>query len=166
MSEGRNWGSTVVGWFIVRDDGTPASPVVDVPAATDAGPPPVPTADPAAPAVFKSEPPSAPGGRVDFDGVFTAAGIEAEERDRLTKASALLASLPAETPVPVKKQIVEASLKAFGFPVEKIIERARRRCRRSRSTSGPGQRDTQTLLAESQKRMARTRGGDREHQEA
>ena len=122
MSEGRNWGSTVVGWFIVRDDGTPASPAVDVPAATDAGPPPVPTADPAAPAVFKSEPPSAPGGRVDFDGVFTAAGIEAEERDRLTKASALLASLPAETPVAVKKQIVEASMKAFGVPVDKIIE--------------------------------------------
>jgi len=74
MSEGRNWGSTVVGWFIVRDDGSSVSPAVDVPAAADAGPPPVPTADPAAPAVFKSAPPSAPGGQVDFDGVFTAAG--------------------------------------------------------------------------------------------
>ena len=118
MSEGRSWGSTVAGWFIVRDDGTAASPAVDLSAATDAAPPPVPTTEPAAPAVFKMEPPSAPGGQVDFDGVFTAAGIEVEERDRVTKASTLLASLPAETPVSVKKQIVEASLKAFGVPVE------------------------------------------------
>ena len=154
MSEGRNWGSTVVGWFIVRDDGSSVSPAVDVPAAADAGPPPVPTADPAAPAVFKSEPPPAPGGQVDFDGVFTAAGIDAEERDRVTKASTLLASLPAETPVSVKKQIVEASMKAFGVPVDKIIETGVEEMQALEGYIRAGATDTETLLAESKARIA------------
>ncbi|MEP6904394.1 MAG: hypothetical protein ABJA66_21945 [Actinomycetota bacterium] len=34
----------------------------------------------------------------------------------------MLDSLPESTDVAVKKQIVEASLKAFGVPIEKIIE--------------------------------------------
>ena len=154
MSEGRSWGSTVAGWFIVRDDGTPASPGVELPAATDAGPPPVPTTEPAAAAVFKMEPPAAPGGQVDFDGVFTAAGIEVEERDRVTKASSLLASLPAETPVAVKKQIVEASMKAFGVPVDKIIETGVEEMQALEGYIRAGAADTEKLLAESKARIA------------
>ena len=38
------------------------------------------------------------------------------EQGRVDKATQLLSTLPAETPKDVKKQIVEASLKAFGYP--------------------------------------------------
>jgi hypothetical protein len=142
-----------VGWFIVRDDGTATPPATDVPATADAEPPPVPTAGSAAP-VFKTEPPSAPGGQVDFDGVFTAAGIDAEERDRVTKASTLLASLPAETPIAVKKQIVEASMKAFGVPVDKIIETGVEEMQALEGYIRAGASDTEQLLAESKARIA------------
>jgi hypothetical protein len=61
-------------------------------------------------------------GQVDFDAVFEAGGVDADERERIAKAKSLLESLPESTDVNVKKQIVEASLKAFGVPIEKIIE--------------------------------------------
>ena len=134
MSDTRNWGSTVMGWFIVREEGSePAPGEVPAPAAV----PQAATPEAAAPGpnVFRSEPPAAPGGQVDYAGVFDAAGIDAEERERVEKARQLLASLPSETPVAVRKQIVEASLKAFGVPIDKIIETGVRRSRRSRATS-------------------------------
>ena len=40
----------------------------------------------------------------------------------MAKAAALLGSLPPGPTPAVKKQIVEASLKAFGVPIDKIIE--------------------------------------------
>jgi hypothetical protein len=54
--------------------------------------------------------------------VYEAAGVDQEEQQRVARTTELLRSLPAETDVTVKKQIVEASLKAFGVSVEKIIE--------------------------------------------
>ena len=48
--------------------------------------------------------------------------MDAEERGRVARTVDLLRSLPAGTDAAVKKQIVEASLKAFGVPIEKIIE--------------------------------------------
>jgi hypothetical protein len=60
----------------------------------------------------------------DFDAIFRGAGMDASELDRVKKAEDLLKSLPAETPQAVKKQIVEASLKAFGFEIDKIIAAA------------------------------------------
>ena len=56
----------------------------------------------------------------DFDAIFRDAGMDPSELDTVKKAEELLKSLPAETPHAVKKQIVEASLKAFGFDVMKI----------------------------------------------
>ena len=61
---------------------------------------------------------------MDFAQVFEAAGVDAGERDQVAKAQELLRSLPAETPAPVKRQIVEAALKAFGVPTAAIIEAA------------------------------------------
>jgi hypothetical protein len=122
MTDKKSWGSTVLGWFIVQDgagaaDGAaPSSPDADaalIAAAASAQP---------TPAIFQQEPPSPAGGQVAFDDVFGAAGIDADERERVGKAQQLLGSLPAETPVAVKKQIVEASLKAFGVPIDNIIE--------------------------------------------
>ena len=136
MSE-KNWGDTVVGWFIVKDgeqaheskseadlsadeliakyaDQTPLSAegenaAVEIPATKQI------------PANYGTPPP-APDGKVDFDAVFDTGGVDADERERIAKAKALLDSLPEGTDVAVKKQIVEASLKAFGVPIEKIIE--------------------------------------------
>lgn len=58
---------------------------------------------------------------IDFDAVFREAGMDAAELDRVKKAEELLKSLPEATPHETKKQIVEASLKAFGFEIEKIV---------------------------------------------
>jgi hypothetical protein len=119
MSEGRGWGSTVLGWFVVRDGASAEPTAADQPGGDS-------TADAAAadapPTFFQTPPPAATGGQVDFDGVFGAAGIERAERERVGRASELLLSLPSETPVAVRKQIVEAAMKAFGVPLDKIIE--------------------------------------------
>ncbi|MDQ3262656.1 MAG: hypothetical protein M3Y59_03185 [Myxococcota bacterium] len=57
---------------------------------------------------------------VDFDAIFRGAGMDPAELDWVKKAQDLLKSLPEATPLPIKRQIVEASLKAFGFDVQKI----------------------------------------------
>jgi membrane-associated protease RseP (regulator of RpoE activity) len=57
---------------------------------------------------------------VDFDAVFRQAGMDGSELEKVRKAEELLKSLPAATPDDVKRQIVEASLKAFGVEVAKI----------------------------------------------
>ncbi len=122
MNDKKNWGHTVLGWFVVKEGGedAPVSPEPEpLPPEGDAGAPPPPEPPPVA---FVTEPPRAVGGQVDFAGVFDAAGVDASERDLFAKAQALLASLPPGTDPAVRKQIVEASLKAFGVPVDKIIE--------------------------------------------
>ena len=122
MSDKRTWGHTVLGWFVVKEGGVePLSPTEPeaLPAEGDASAP----ASPEPPPVtFVTEPPKPTGGTVDFAGVFDAAGVDASERDLFAKAQALLGSLPPGTDPAVRKQIVEASLKAFGVPVDKIIE--------------------------------------------
>jgi cell division protein FtsB len=72
--------------------------------------------------VFSKEPPPATKGDVDFAKVFEAADIDAEEQSRVTRSVDLMKSLPEGTEPAVKKQIVEVSLKAFGVPIDKIIE--------------------------------------------
>ena len=88
------------------------------PARPRAVPPP---ADPQ-PKFFQKEPPAAIDGNVDFEAVFEAAGVDDEERGRVAKAIELVRNLPAGTEFAVQKQIVEASLKAFGVAIDKIIE--------------------------------------------
>jgi hypothetical protein len=133
MSDKKSWGETVAGWFIERDEPV-ASPAPEVPtedASVDGGSygsvssaavgdnytAPSPTQS-----VFHSAPPPPAGGHIDFPAVFSAAGVDAEEQQRVARTTDLLKSLPAGTDAAVKKQIVEASLKAFGVPIEKIIE--------------------------------------------
>ncbi|MFT3706461.1 MAG: hypothetical protein QM817_02220 [Archangium sp.] len=85
-------------------------------------------AAPARPAVSVSAIPPAGSNvapaNVDFDAVFKGAGMDVAELDRVKKAEELLKGLPEATPVEVKRQIVEASLKAFGFDIAKIIAAA------------------------------------------
>jgi hypothetical protein len=102
---------------------------------------------------LSGELPRAQGGQVDFAGVYRAAGVSDEQRDRVEKAMGLLKTLPAETPKEVKRQIVEASLKAFGFPVDQIIEAGAMEIQALELYIQAGQRDTQSLLGDAQKRM-------------
>ena len=144
MSERKSWGSTVMGWFVVQED-DPAAPA-----------PPPGEANPAVatePPAFVTEPPAAPGGRVDFPKVYEAAGVGAEEQARVGKAAELLGALPAGTDAAVKKQIVEASLKAFGVPVDKIIEGAVQEIQALESYIRAGAADTQNVHEESEKRI-------------
>jgi hypothetical protein len=126
MSEKKSWGSTVMGWFVVQDqpqqqqadqpDYVPFSEADDDAIKRAAG-----GAQPQL-EVFNAPPPAAPGGKVDYDQVFEAAGIDAEERQRVVRTQELLNSLPPGTDETVKKQIVMASLKAFAVPIEQIVE--------------------------------------------
>ena len=152
MSEKKGWGTTVLGWFIVNESGSagssaddPLAPPADISREGDGGQP--------APVFFQKEPPAATGGKVDFEGVFDAAGIDAEERERVSKAMELLRSLPAGTDAMVKKQIVEASLKAFGVPIEKIIETGVEQIQALEGYIRTGAADTKTLTEDSENRI-------------
>jgi hypothetical protein len=157
MSQKRGWGETVAGWFIERDE--PAEPVQtdfgDVP---DQPPPtenytenyatPSPTQS-----VFQKSPPLPVGGQVDFAAVFEAAGVDQEEQQRVARTTELLRSLPAGTDVAVKKQIVEASLKAFGVPIEKIIEATVEEIQALDGYIRNGAADNEKLIQESDARI-------------
>ncbi len=160
MTEKKNWGSTVMGWFIVQDDAqkpnggddyipfSDAAPAPDAPKKNAAAPP------APMPEVFKQPPPAATGGNVDFDAVFEAAGVDAEERGRVTKAADLLKSLPPGTDPAVRKQIVEASLRAFGVPIDQIIEAGVQEIQALEGYIRNGASETEKLINESDKRIA------------
>jgi hypothetical protein len=130
MSDKKSWGETVAGWFIERDASQAAVPDLPPSDADLAGSAePIPTVSDSSytspsptQSVFQTAPPPPTGGQIDFAAVFVAAGVDAEEQQRVARTTELLKSLPAATDAAVKKQIVEASLKAFGVPIEKIIE--------------------------------------------
>jgi hypothetical protein len=143
MSDKRSWGSTVLGWFVVQEGATPSDAPSEAPPAAAPEPP-----------AFVSQPPPAPGGRVDFPRVFEAASVDPEEQGRVAKAADLLESLPAGTEAAVKKQIVEASLRAFGVPVEKIIEGAVQEIQALEAYIRACAADTQKVHEESEKRIA------------
>ena len=86
--------------------------------------------------------------------MFEAAGIDADERGRVDKAVELISSLPSETPVGVKRQIVEASLKAFGVPLDSIIEAAASEIEALEGYIRAGASDTDAVLEESRRRIA------------
>jgi len=145
MSEKKSWGATVLGWFVVSDD--------DAGQAAEGGGGEAGGQAAEMPQVFVKDPPAAVGGQVNFEAVFEAAGIGDEAIGRVSRAQELLASLPGETPAPVKKQIVEASLTAFGVPIDKIIEGGVAEIQALEGYIRTGAADTQTLLSESAVRI-------------
>lgn len=139
MPEEKGLGSKFLGLFVESKEGTPdeGTPAVErsdqekTPAelvaelAGQAAPKKGPVSPgPAAPAP-RPIMPAASGpvtaAQVDFDAVFKTTGLDASDLDRVRKAEELLKGLPESTPVDVKRQIVEASLKAFGFDIAKIV---------------------------------------------
>jgi hypothetical protein len=152
MSDKKKWGSTVMGWFVVQDQDQAG----DAGASKGAGG--SDSADAAAPAqqdlpVFNAPPPPAPGGKVDFEQVFEAAGIDADERERVSRTLELLTSLPPGTEDAVKKQIVMASLRAFGVPIEKIIEAGAQELQALEAYIRAGAADTEKVTAEADQRI-------------
>lgn len=165
MTDKKGWGTTVAGWFIERDENAETGAGELTPDTTDA------TLNDAGEAstsssiigeyatpsptqgVFQTPPPAAIGGQVDFDAVFTSAGVRAEERERVAKTIELLHSLPAGTDAAVKKQIVEAALKAFGVPIEKIIEASVEEIQALDGYVRNGAADNEKLIQESDARI-------------
>lgn len=148
MSDKKNWGQTVLGWFVVQDEDAPQGDVM--PRLSDG---PATGTTRAVEQVFVTNPPAATGGQVEFDAVFEAAGIGGEERQRVAKTVELLDALPADTPTPVKKQIVEASLTAFGVPIDKIIESGVAEIQALEGYIRAGAADTQQVLADAEQRI-------------
>ena len=170
MSE-KSWGDAVVGWFIVKDEAeTKASQseaelsadeliakyAAQTPLTADSGSAEIPSAS-ATNEKFVPEnygtPPPVLNGQVDFEAVFETGGVDADEREHVAKAKSLLESLPENTDVAVKKQIVEASLKAFGVPIEKIIEAGAAEIQALEFYIRSGGSDTEKLLKESSERI-------------
>ncbi len=147
VGDKKGLGSTVLGWFVVRegDADKSADELIEKYAKeTPAALPPEVT--------LKGDLPKSVGGKVDFQAVFNAAQIDAAEQGRIDKARTLLKTLPVDTPKDVKRQIVEASLKAFGIPVDQIIEAGAQQIQALEAYIQVGQRETQNLLLDSQKR--------------
>jgi gamma-glutamylcysteine synthetase len=141
MSDTKTWGSTVLGWFVVQEDNQlPADSPPEIPSALEE--------------TFTKDVPAAPGGQVDFDAVFDAAGITADQRSHCSKAVELVATLPAQTEAAIKKQIVEISLKAFGVPIEKIIEASVHEIQALEGYIQADARDSRKVVDESQVRIA------------
>lgn len=97
-------------------------------------------------------PGGAPAGPLDFAAIYTAAGIGADEQERVTKAAELLHALPAGTEA--ARQIVEASLKAFGVPIEKILTAGDREIQALDAYAAADAADTRQVLDDSNRQIA------------
>lgn len=161
----------MLGWFVVREeDGQQpeatteeliekyekkSAPAAAAPARgrAPAAPPP-----PPAPAVkLNSAVPKIVAGTTPtssvFSQVYRSAEIDDAEQERVEKALTLLQSLPTETPKEIKKQIVEASMKAFGIPVDQIIETGAQQIQALDAFIKHGEQQTQSVLSDARARV-------------
>jgi len=156
MAEKKSFGRKVMGWFVVDDNADKKKPDISEESVDDlikryaddkpAAPPPPPVE-------LKGDLPRATGGQLDLPRIFAAAGISAEEQGRVVRAQELLKTLPAETPVPVKRQIVEASLKAFGYPIDDLIEAGAQEIQALEAYIQREAAETQRTLGDASKRI-------------
>jgi hypothetical protein len=153
MSDKKSWGSTVMGWFVVQDPSGGGSAPNDAAPGDDAVIQGAAGASPEPLEVFASAPPQAKGGEVAFDEVYEAAGITAEEHQRVSRTLELLNSLPPGTEETVKRQIVMASLRAFGVPIEQIIETGAEELQALEAYIRGGARDTETVTSDAEQRI-------------
>lgn len=174
----KSLGDTVLGWFVVREEEEGDPPAQDETAeeTTDDPPPeeavqrpsaekkrtaPPPPARPAAaPAHADAPPPVKLSGAVPqvaagavpdpavFAKVYAAAQISAEQQSSVEKTLTLLESLPKDTPKEVRRQIVEASLRAFNIPVDEIIEASAQEIQALEAYIQQGEAHTQSLLTD------------------
>jgi hypothetical protein len=151
-------GETVLGWFVVReDDEEEKSPEQLIDQYANRKSAPAVPANPPPSMKLEGEVPMVAAGRtVDatlLQKVYQAAKITNDEQERVKKALGLVESLPAETPYAVKRQIVEASLKAFGVPIEQIVETGVEQIQALEAYIQHGARHTQSVLQDAQARI-------------
>lgn len=161
-------GETVLGWFVVRDDEEAEAAAVEpekmVQQFKQRKPLPPPPADDSAPPSLRLQgkvPQVAAGSAPDttvFAQVFQSARISEEAQQRVEKALALLQSLPTDTPRDTRKAIVEASLKAFGIPIDAIIETSAEEIQALEAFIQHGERHTQTVLIDATAQIEKLAG--------
>jgi len=166
MSEKKGWATSLKGLFVESDEQhvdaeleqpAPAEAAAHqettATAASAASTAAVPAAMPGLPAGdFPRESAAAPPGKLDFAAIYTAAGIGPEEQERVAKAAELLHALPEGTEA--ARHIVEASLKAFGVPVEKIIAAGDREIQALDAYAEADAADTRKVLDDSNRKIA------------
>jgi hypothetical protein len=171
MSSKKGLGETVLGWFVVREDdgqqpeatteeliekyekkSASAAPAAARGRGPAAAPPPPAPAVKLNSAVPKIVAGSTPTSSV-FAQVYRSAEIDDAEQERVEKALTLLQSLPTETPKEIKKQIVEASMKAFGIPVDQIIETGAQQIQALDAFIKHGEQQTQSVLSDASARV-------------
>lgn len=91
--------------------------------------------------------------KLDRSSILKKAGLTEDERGRVEKTLSLLDSLPAATPLEVKRQIVGASLQAFGISIEQIVESAMLYVRAFDEHDSDKQKETQAFLEQGTRRM-------------
>ncbi len=133
-----------------RASAAPARPAAPAAPARAPGPPPIQLKGEVPPIVAGV----APDAKV-FDKVYRAAEITAEEQERVEKALNLIQSLPSDTPKDIKKQIVEASMKAFGIPRDQIIETGVQQIQALDAFIQHGAQHTQSVLSDAHARVAK-----------
>jgi uncharacterized protein YgbK (DUF1537 family) len=160
MTSKKSLGDTVLGWFVVREDDPEQEATADElieQYEKDAEAPKAPVAA-APPSVrLKGDLPAIVAGTTPdkqvFAQVYRSAEITEEEQERVEKALVLLQSLPTETPKEIKKQIVEASMKAFGVPVDQIIETGAEEIQALDAFIKHGEQHTQSVLVSARARV-------------
>jgi hypothetical protein len=180
MTAKKGLGETMLGWFVVReeDDRGPeatteeliekyekkAAPAAAPPgAARGRAPAAAPAAAPARPLTpavkLGASAPKIIAGTTPttavFAQVYRSAEIDDAEQERVEKALTLLQALPTETPKEVKKHIVEASMKAFGIPVDQIIETSAQELQALDAFIKHGEQQTQSVLADARARVTK-----------
>lgn len=175
MPEEKGLGSKILGLFVETKEGTPAEGSEAVERAEEGGeksaadivaelagqtgakkataPQPAGAAPVARPVIPAPSGPVTPA-TVDFDAVFKNAGMDTAELDRVRKAEELLKSLPESTPQDVKRQIVEASLKAFGFDIAKIVAAAQNQLKALDTYARLNEQQTAKAITDAQGQIA------------
>ena len=159
MTQKKSLGETVLGWFVVREeDEEPEATTDELIEKYEKKPAPPPVPEQAPPSIrLKGDlPPVVAGATPDsrvFAQVYRSAEITDQEQERVEKALGLLQSLPSETPKEVKRQIVEASMKAFGVPVDEIIETGAQEIQALDAFIKHGEQHTQSVLSDARARV-------------
>jgi len=110
------------------------------------------TAAPPSPEVDPAQ--QVPPVEIDIASVLRKAGLTAEDQDRVDKTLNLLHTLPGDTPVALKRQIVAASLSAFGIAVDQIVESALLHRAAFLRHQEQGDKQTKLLLQDGDRRLA------------
>ncbi len=117
MADSKGLSAKFLGLFVESGDGEASASVSEAPEVLRG---PAPVLEEERGAVSASVVPA----NVDFDEVFKTV-VDATDLDSVHKAVALLKSLPDSAPLEVRRGIVAASLKAFGFDTQKIVDAGR-----------------------------------------